>query len=107
MIGVPGNNHAGSIELFGEHRPAQHMWPGGTTKGYNPLGFLPDICGVTIGTTNGKSRRCIATITPIADRHCGSARAIQIRVTTVQGGLVASVAVDCCHDAAFNANSIV
>jgi hypothetical protein len=55
MIGVPGQNHAGPIELFGEHRPAQHMWPGGTTKGYNPLGFLPDICGVTIGATNGKA----------------------------------------------------
>ena len=61
------------------------MRPGGTPKGYGAQRFLPNSCRMAIRPANRKSRRPIATVTPVTDQ-CGQILGRMILAAWVKNG---------------------
>ena len=68
VIGMAGQNHHRAIQLLCQHRPKQHMRPGGAAKGDSGLRPVQNPVGMAIGAANGKIGGCHALVA-IAFQH--------------------------------------
>ena len=73
MIGVTGEDHAGAVKLFGQHRAEQHMRPGGAAEGNASLCAVQNGRIMSVGTANGKADCRCAVITMLL-QQCGQRR---------------------------------
>ena len=70
MIRVAGQYHFGSVELFGQHCPAEHMWPDRASKGDLLISFLQQIGMMSIRAANRKKTLRDTVSPPLADHIC-------------------------------------
>ena len=72
MIGVPSQDHSGTIELFGQHRAKQHMRPGGAAEGDPLLRPVKNRAVMSVSAANGEigRRDTIVTISPQEISQC-------------------------------------
>ena len=55
VVGVAGKYHRRPIELFGKHRPEQHVRPCGAAEGDPGLGMLQQLLRMAVGATDGEA----------------------------------------------------
>lgn len=56
MIGLAGHQTGGAIELLGQHRPGQGVWPGLRSEGDFPFRPCRDSHIETVGAANGEGK---------------------------------------------------
>ena len=74
MIGMPGEDHFSTVELFGQHRPEEHMRPGLAAKGNDMVRPCDQVRMMPVSPANGKNSITAAIITVTPDQRGHSLR---------------------------------